>query len=179
MDPAGTKWIKLGAAGAGLALVVGVLVWLLTSPPVAEEPVGLPPPYDEQIELLKSPESTEALKLMVVDQMGADRGNHATTLLIEASGDDSAQVAVQAIKLLSYRVDDRVAAHLVSLLGDDEFRVRAWAARALGAAGRSETLTPLEIAYARETHPAAQRQMAKAIDLLSIAPPPTGGEAGE
>ncbi|HVQ24204.1 MAG TPA: HEAT repeat domain-containing protein, partial [Planctomycetota bacterium] len=96
----------------------------------------------------------------------ADYSAGAAGALIAASGDAEPQVAVEAVKFLSKRVDERVAAQLVALLESPEFTVRAWAARGLGEAGWRPSLPALESRLAREDQAAAERQIRQAIERL-------------
>jgi HEAT repeat protein len=134
----------------------------------------IPPFYQTAIERLRDANSSVATKLALVSQMGADFSTGATDTLVAASSDPSPQVAVEAVKQLSKRVDERVAAQLIALLESPEFTVRAWAARGLGEAAWRPALPALEARLAREDQAPAERQIRQAIERIQ--PPAQGGE---
>jgi hypothetical protein len=135
----------------------------------------IPPFYQAAIERLRDANSTVATRLAMVSQMGADHSAGATRALIAASSDASPQVAVEAVKQLTRRVDERVAAQLIALLESPEFTVRAWAARGLGEASWRPALPALEARLAREDQSAAERQIRQAIERIQS--PVQGGQS--
>jgi hypothetical protein len=162
--PGGVRWLALIALALLLALgAAGAWYgWQHASVRAPE----IPPFYQTAIERLHDPNSTVATRLALVAQMGADASAGATGALIAASSDGEPQVAVEAVKQLARRVDERVAAQLVALLESPEFTVRAWAARALGEAAWRPALPALESRLAREDQPAAERQIRQAVERL-------------
>ena len=124
------------------------------------------PFYQTAIERIRNPGIPVDEKRALVTQMGSDQSAGATGVLVAASADPSPRVAVDAVKLLGGRIDERVAQHLIGLLDADEFTVRAWAARSLGEAGWQAARPALEARLAREDQVAAEREIRQAIERL-------------
>jgi len=169
-EPAG-RARALGIAGGGLAalaLAAAVGWWALSGGggAVGPEP-ALRPFYQAAVERLQDPDASVAAKRQVVAEIGSHGDADATTVLMAAASDSSARVAVDAVKQLNERVDERVGAHLMSLLESDEYTVRAWAARGLGEAGWSAALPALEARLEREDHDAARRWIVRAIEDIA------------
>jgi serine/threonine-protein kinase len=131
-----------------------------------ERSPAIPPVYQAAIERIRDPEVSIGVKRSLVAQMGADRSASATDVLLAASAESSPQVAVDAVKSLAQRTDERVAGRLIALLDSPEFTVRAWSARALGEAGWQPARPALEARLAREVEAPVQRQLQQAIERL-------------
>jgi HEAT repeat protein len=86
---------------------------------------------------------------------------------MSAADDASVKVAVDAIKQLNKRVGPLVSARLIELLSDEEYTVRAWAARGLGDARWTAALPALRDQLERETVDPARRQIQRAIDAIT------------
>ena len=135
---------------------------------------AIPPVYRAAIEQIRDPGVSVGVKRVVVAQMGADPSASATEVLLAASAERSPQVAVEAVKSLSGRTDERVTRQLIALLDSPEFTVRAWAARGLGESGRASARPALETRLAREVEAPVRRQLEQAIEKLAAAPPESG-----
>jgi serine/threonine protein kinase len=145
-------------------LALGGATWLWASP--GQRDGRLTPYHQEELERMQAPTATEAGKLLLIQQLRDDPNAQATDVLMAASADPSVRVSVEAIKQLGRRVDDRVAAHLVHLLDDPTFNVRASAARALGDAGREDALPALEARLKVEDQDAVQYWLRRSIDRI-------------
>jgi hypothetical protein len=156
------------AIALGLALVAAG-AWLGWRQFAARAP-EVAPYYQTALERVRNPAIAADVKRGLVAQIGSDAAPGATDVLIAASSDPSPQVAVDAVKLLSARVDERVAGQLIALLDAPEFTVRAWAARGLGEAGWKSARPALEARLARETEAPVQRQLQQAIERLQRSP---------
>ena len=156
------RW-ALPAAAAALALAL--VVWWLVPSDTTVRP--LPPSYQQKLSKLENPATTEADKRVLVVQLGADPNPYAATVLMSAADDASVKVAVDAIKQLNKRVGPLVSARLIELLSDEEYTVRAWAARGLGDARWTAALPALRDQLERETVDPARRQIQRAIDAIT------------
>jgi HEAT repeat protein len=152
------------------ALALALVVWWLV--PSGDTNLTLPPSYQQALAKLEDPLTSEADKRMIVTQLGADPNPYAATVLMSAAGDPSPKVAVDAIKQLNKRVGPLVSARLIELLDDEEYTVRAWAARGLGDARWTPALPALEDQLERETAAPTRRQIERAIGAIKA------GEAG-
>jgi hypothetical protein len=158
------SWRGLAVAALlALAAAGGWYGWQLYEQRAPETP----PIYRAAIEQIRDPGVSIGAKRSLVAQMGADRSAGATGALLAASADGSPQVAVDAVKFLSARMDERVAAQLIALLDSPEFTVRAWAARGLGEAGWRPARPALEARLTREVEAPVQRQLQQAIERLA------------
>jgi serine/threonine protein kinase len=162
--------VHWGLPAAAAALVLALVVWWLV--PSGDTNLTLPPSYQQELAKLEDPLTSEADKRMLVTQLGADPNPYAATVLMSAAGDPSPKVAVDAIKQLNKRVGPLVSARLIELLNDEEYTVRAWAARGLGDARWTPALPALEDQLERETVDPTRRQIQRAIDAIKA------GEAG-
>jgi serine/threonine protein kinase len=162
-----SRWGLLAAAAA---LALALVVWWLAPSDTTVGP--LPPSYQQKLSKLEDPATAEADKRVIVTQLGADPNPYAATVLMSAADDASVKVAVDAIKQLNKRVGPLVSARLIELLSDEEYTVRAWAARGLGDAKWAPALPALEDQLKRETVDPTRRQIQRAIDAI------TAGEAG-
>jgi hypothetical protein len=156
------------AAAAALALVLAVW-WLAPSGGGFNK---MPRAHQQMLSQLQDPATSEADKRVIVAQLGADPNPYAATVLMSAADDASVKVAVDAIKQLNKRVGPLVSARLIELLSDEEYTVRAWAARGLGDAKWAPALPALQDQLERETVDPTRRQIQRAIDAI------TAGEAG-
>ena len=158
------------ALGLGLAAAGGWAGWRA----VAARAPEVQPFYQTALERVRNPVIAADVKRGLIAQMGSDASAGATDVLIAASEDRSPQVAVDAVKLLRARIDERVAQQLIALLDSPEFTVRAWAARSLGEAGWRPARPALEARLAREPEPPVQRQLQQAIERLASRAPAEG-----
>jgi hypothetical protein len=163
----GGIWRSLAIAAAiALAAGAGWMGWQTfraRTPEVA-------PYYQTAFERMRNAAIPVETKRGLVAQLGGDTSAGATDVLLAATADASPQVAVDAVKQLRARMDERVAARLVALLDSPEFTVRAWSARVLGEAGWRAALPALEARLSREAEPPVQRQIQQAIERLQASP---------
>jgi len=139
--------------------------------PLPPEIASLPPKYQKKYRMLESREVLMEWKHeIVLDDLAPDPSDDATTVLIFATQNDSIPVSMAGLKALANRVDDRVETQLVSLLEDDSWERRAWAARILGQTERRGALMALTEVLAHETDARVRRQIEEAVTALDAVP---------
>jgi serine/threonine protein kinase len=159
--------VHWGLPAAAATLALALVVWWLV--PSGETIHKLPPAYQEMLSQLQDPATGEASKRALVAELGVDPNPYAASVLMSAADDASVKVAVDAIKQLNKRVGPLVSARLIELLRDEEYTVRAWAARGLGEAKWAPALPALQEQLERETVDATRRQIQRAIDAITAA----------
>jgi hypothetical protein len=142
--------------------------------PVPPGVAGLAPRYQKFHGMLANAEVLTEWKLeIVLDDLAPDESGSATTVLILTTRNESIPVSMASLKVLATRMDDRVEAHLVTLLEDASWERRAWSARILGQTGRHRAHAALREILPAETDPRVRRQIEQAVAALDAGTAPT------
>jgi hypothetical protein len=149
-------------ATPAVAATASVVATVTVAAPTAE----VAPAYRDARATLADPQEAEAGKLAVIETLASDRSAAATDLLVDSTRNPSILVSMAAVKALAGRACGRVAGPLATLLDDQEWQRRAWAAKILGANGCLGARDALAMRRGREKDARVTKIVDDAITML-------------
>jgi tRNA A-37 threonylcarbamoyl transferase component Bud32 len=147
------------------AVVPTVTVVAPTATAAAPTPEVASTYREARVALADSAEADSA-KLALIDTLAGDAHDAATDVLLDSTRNPSILVSMAAVKALAGRPCARVAGPLATLLDDEEWQRRAWAAKILGGNGCGGARDALAMRRGREGDARVTKLMEDAIRTL-------------